>query len=103
MVVTNWGPGYADEVTITKLSWVPKPGQSMPGGVDSMHKVGRLQPGQGFALLVDAAEEIDNDQPLKKSNASEICMTFTYADLSGRPFTRQACVGSIPPVFDLTP
>ncbi len=86
VVFHNKGPGIAQKVEVTNLTWEPKEGQSRPPGLPEFFSFESLEPDTLFVLLVDAAEEIDLLEPIRDSHAAKICVTYRYFDVDGNGY-----------------
>jgi hypothetical protein len=76
----NEGPGIARHVRIDRVAWEPKPGANPPAGLEDVIGVdfGMINANQMLTFLVDAAPGISPVDPLRSSNAAEICIEYSY-------------------------
>lgn len=80
LVIRNAGEILAKDVRL-KLDWKPKSKQSLPDGVTYTGTFGPLRgEAQQFALLLDAARELQPSNPLQASHIESICVALTFAN-----------------------
>jgi hypothetical protein len=84
--------------------WLPKNGQTRPAGVDDIPELGVLNNGEAYALLIDAAEGMDEFSPLRLSNVKDAYIEYTFSDLTGEIYSPAGIwLSQMGLVFDLIP
>jgi hypothetical protein len=80
VVIRNAGEIPANDIQL-ELDWRAKAKQALPSGVAYQGLFGPLKTeSQRFALLIDAAPELEASKPLRASHVESICVTLTFAN-----------------------
>jgi hypothetical protein len=88
LLVANKGPGIASSIEIVGLDWIPRGNATPPSGLLEDTNYGPLNPGEAYALLVDASDGL-SDLYFDASNAQDICVKLSFTDIQDSTYDYQ--------------
>ena len=102
VVITNRGPGRAENIRISNITWTPKDNMQAPDGlIDMEAPLGMLSSGEFYALLVDTLESPDPIEPLISAHFAELTLTVEYQDELGRQYELPINVKELGPSLNI--